>query len=100
MSSNNDKIWTYTLTDGNGDSNTGIVTIQPEYGMRMVAIQGTSVAETTVAGTYTAGVLASLPLTLSSVKASITICATPGSVIEGLVITCAAGATADIIANV
>lgn len=96
----NDRIFTYALTNSNGDGGTGTLTISGDSGIKMIAIQGTSATAATITGGAKVNNLDSIALTVSSSKSAITFCATPGSVINNLVITCPAGATCDIIANI
>lgn len=97
MGAATDKTWTYALTNSNGDGNTGIVLIDFDYAFKKIAIVGTSTTACTVIGAYTPpNGLAPTAINLTNGQ-SLTILANDNAVLDGITITCPAGATCSIV---
>lgn len=99
MSGGADKIFTYALTDSTGESGSGSITVVEAFGVQILAVKCTSTALVTVTGGAALGSLQSEAISLAE-NECLTIAATAGSVINGVTVTCAGGATADITATI
>ena len=94
-----DNVFTYALTNANGDSNTGKITINSDYGVQKISICGTSANTTLVKGNKALGALASADLSLGNGDV-VTIVSNGNAALSGIVIDCVTNnSTCNIVAN-